>query len=67
MSSRSCRPSLTLETLQCENPTKDTSLFCPVCGERAPTEKDGPGVYRVSCRGCHRAAIVQLGQKPEAA
>jgi hypothetical protein len=61
------RPSPALEMLLDQEPTKDTSLFCSVCGERAPTEKDGPGIYRVSCRGCHRAAIVQLAVKPEAA
>jgi hypothetical protein len=61
------RPRLSLETVLNQEPMKDTSLFCPVCGERAPTEKDGPGVFRVSCRGCHRAAIVQLAAKPEAA
>lgn len=45
------------------SPTKTTSLvklFCPLCGLRALTEKDGPGLYRVSCGRCRHAAIVQL-------
>jgi hypothetical protein len=58
-------PRLTLETVLNQEPTKRTSLlklFCPSCGALALTEKDGPGVYRVSCGGCRRASIVQFGE-----
>lgn len=52
-----------MTTTLSQSPTRTTSLvklFCPLCGLRALTEKDGPGLYRVSCGRCRHAAIVQL-------
>jgi hypothetical protein len=66
MTVRSLSPRLSLETVLTQEPTKRTSLlklFCPYCGTKALTEKDGEGVFRVSCVVCRRAAIVYLEER----
>lgn len=55
-----------LETILAQQPTRTTSLlrfFCPLCGEKALTEKDGDGVYRVSCGMCRKAAVILVSEK----
>lgn len=62
MNANDDNPRLSLESVLSQEPTKTSlvKLFCPLCGLRALTEKDGPGLYRVSCGRCRHAAIVQL-------
>jgi ribosomal protein S27AE len=63
MTVRDLSPRLSLETVLTQEPTKRTSLlklFCPSCGQMALTEKDAPGIFRVSCGGCRKASVVQF-------